>query len=889
MGQASGFSGSALIDKVLESLSEGCQVVDFEWRYVYLNDVAAQQGGRAKEELVGRTMMECYPGIDETPMFAVLRRCMSERVMQRLDNEFHFADGSSAWFELRFLPVSQGVCVLSLEITRWRQSEVRAKESEARYRQLADAMPQMVWSAGADGATDYCNARWTEYTGLTAAEAQGWGWESVIHSDDRAAVAAGWTAAFRGGDPYELRCRFKRASDGAHRWHLVRALPARDGEARIVKWYGTATDIDDHVAIEQALRASQGRFARLSDAGLIGIVVASLGSRVTEINDTLLRMVGYSREEIVQGQVPWHELSPPEWAEVDRRAVHELQSAGVASLREKEYLRKDGTRVPVLIGSAMLEDAGTTNETISFVLDLTERKKADAAMARVRAERASEAQFRELIEAAPDAVLISGDDDRIVLVNAQTERLFGHQRRELLGQPVTMLYGPQQDRIDEKCTVAHFRGRPELGSTPGFEIVALHQDGRMFPVEVTLSPLRREDGQVLILRHIRDISSRKATEERLRASEERFRLLVSNVRDYAILMLDRVGRVVSWNAGAERLLGYRGDAIIGQHFSRFYPTDETALDKLAAELAIAAADGRFEEEGIRVRQDGRRFVAHVVVTPIRDLQGELIGFAKVTRDVTERHRADAALELAHRELEAFSYSVAHDLRAPVRAMNGFAQLLLATHMPALDAEGQDWLQEIHQNAVRMSELIDALLGLSRVSRSDMRAEFVDLGELVRECVARHDAEKVGATEVVIARESPLLAHIDPRLARVLVENLVGNAWKFTRKTPSPRIELGVTSRDGDSIFFVRDNGAGFDMSLVRKLFTPFQRLHTHEEFAGIGVGLATVQRIVHRHGGRIWAEAAVGAGATFYFSLPTQPTDPTDAEEDPAPRGQLER
>jgi PAS domain S-box-containing protein len=360
---------------------------------------------------------------------------------------------------------------------------------------------------------------------------------------------------------------------------------------------------------------------------------------------------------------------------------------------------------------------------------------------------------------------------------------------------------------------------------------------------------------------------RELREHRLHESEESFRRLVGAVKDYAIFMLDPAGLVTSWNAGAERIKGYPEADVLGQHFSRFYPSDDVKAGKPDQALRAAAADGRYEDEGWRVRRDGSRYLASVVINAVRDARGELIGFANVTRDVTERHKTETALKLANRELEAFGYSVAHDLRAPLRGVSGFAQLLLETYHDKLDAEGRDWLEEIHLNAVKMGELIDALLSLSKLSRGEVRAEPIDLSDLAR-TIAFELAVADPRRSVRLVVADGLRADADPGLARALLLNLLENAWKFTRDAEAPRIEVGETRLADERVFFVRDNGAGFDMAFAGKLFAPFQRLHSVGEFRGTGIGLATCQRIVQRHGGRIWAEARVGEGATFFFTLP---------------------
>lgn len=366
-------------------------------------------------------------------------------------------------------------------------------------------------------------------------------------------------------------------------------------------------------------------------------------------------------------------------------------------------------------------------------------------------------------------------------------------------------------------------------------------------------------------------------------SEERFRLLVDGVKEYAILMLDPEGNVLSWNAGAERLIGYRTEEILGLPISRFYPDDAPAFAAEEA-LAVAARDGHFREEGWRIRKDGTRFWADVTLTALRDRGGALRGFAKITHDMTERRAADEQIrvlnaeleqrvrvrteELARavKELEAFSYSVSHDLRAPLRAIDGFSRALLGHGADRLDDEGRHFLDRIRAGARRMSELIDDLLLLSRVSRSEIRRGPIDIGEIAGGIVAELRRRDPGR-EVAVRIADDMKATGDRRLLTIALDNLIGNAWKFTsRKTPA-RIEVGGEARQGETVYFVRDDGAGFDMAYADKLFGAFQRLHDTAEFEGTGIGLATAQRVVARHGGRIWAEGRPDHGATFFFTL----------------------
>jgi PAS domain S-box-containing protein len=353
----------------------------------------------------------------------------------------------------------------------------------------------------------------------------------------------------------------------------------------------------------------------------------------------------------------------------------------------------------------------------------------------------------------------------------------------------------------------------------------------------------------------------------LERSERRFRALLEATPD-AMVIVDQEGLIVLVNAQAESLFGYDREDLIGRPVELLMPERVRGVH--------LGHRRRFSEEASRVRpmgsglnlfgrrKDESEFPIEVSLSPLQTDDGLLI--LSAIRDVSERKETEAALKLANQELEAFSYSVAHDLRAPLRGMHGFAQLLLEEHGDALTSTGRDYIERITTNATRMAELIDALLSLSRTTRADLKAEKVDLGGIARAVhVGLAAAEPEREVELVVA--DGLEAVLDPALARTLFENLLGNAWKFTQKADRAQIEVGANHSAGATVFHVRDNGAGFQMEYAKKLFAPFQRLHVATDYPGTGIGLATVQRIVHRHGGEIWAEGSVGAGATFYFTF----------------------
>ncbi|MBX3201079.1 MAG: PAS domain-containing protein [Labilithrix sp.] len=330
-----------------------------------------------------------------------------------------------------------------------------------------------------------------------------------------------------------------------------------------------------------------------------------------------------------------------------------------------------------------------------------------------------------------------------------------------------------------------------------------------------------------------------------------------------------------FNRAGEQLLGLPREALIGRtDFDLFPAADAEFFQKKDRETLAGKLLVDIEEEPIQT-QRGVRWL-HTKKVPILDTNGQPRFLLGISEDITDRKLADSALreaktqaETASAELEAFSYSVAHDLRAPLRAIDGYSAALLDDHADSLDDEGRRLLDNVRRAAQRMASLIDDLLTLSRATRIDLRREPTDIGALARTCI---DAVRRAAPhrEVEVVIEDGLTALADPRLVVVALDNLLANAWKFTSKQARARIEVGVAPprAAGEArTFFVRDDGAGFDMAYVGKLFTPFQRLHGMSEYEGTGIGLATVQRIMRRHGGRAWAEGQVGAGATVYFTL----------------------
>jgi PAS domain S-box-containing protein len=818
-----------------------------------------------------------------------------------------------------------------------------------------------------------------------------------------------------------------RAKDGSIYWVDTTVVPFVNAHGKPEQYVAIRADITERKqaeeAVKKSLATSERALRELADQKFALdqhaiVAVTDVQGTITYVNDKFCAISKYSKDQLI-GQNHRILNSSHHPKEFFQQMYHTIANGKVWH-GEIKNRAKDGSTYWVdttIVPFVGLD--GKPRQYVAIRADITERKQAEEALR-------EQARILDLAQ-----VMVRDTKGHIVLWNLGAEKLYGYTRKEALGQVAHELLQTQFPeplaQIDQKLEQA--------GTWEG-ELVHRKRDGSHVIVASVWVLHRDAQGQPLrILVSSTDVTERRRAEAALHESQERFRLLLDGVKDYAIYMLDPTGCVISWNEGAARLKGYQSEEILGKHFSCFYRLEDREAGKPSRELQESISKGRLEEQSHRVRKDGSTFFAHVVITPMYDDSGMLRGFSKIARDITERKRVEdalaeqsAALETqtlmlqsvldsmaeglvaadengkfliwnraaerivgygpadipteewsahygnflsdkvtpfpteqlplvrairgeantceiflrnpkiaegawieasagplkgkdgavqggvvafrditrrkaderqirelndgleerviqrtaqlleANQELEAFTYSVSHDLRAPLRHMAGFSGLLLEEFGSTLDSQGQHYVRRIQEGTRKMGQLVDELLSLARVGRQSTNLQVVGLNLLAEEVIAILKPEWDGRDVEWKIADLPLV-ECDPILMKQVFQNLIANALKYSRPRARTVIEVGSALADGKPVIFVRDNGVGFNMKYYDKLFGVFQRLHRAEEFEGTGVGLATVQRIIKKHGGRVWAEAELEKGATFYFTVdvaaPAEPKSST--------------
>ena len=617
---------------------------------------------------------------------------------------------------------------------------------------------------------------------------------------------------------------------------------------------------------EEAARESENRYRTLLESLPQMIFTKDRSSRYISCNANYAKLLGIRPEEFA-GKSDYDFFSPA-LAEKYRADDQRVMQLGITEESVEEFTHNGETRMAQKVKTPFRDLDGNTLGVLGIFWDITARRQAEQELR----EQAA------LLELAQDAILVRDLDSRILLWNRGAKDLYGWPAEEALGKVAHELL---QTGFPGSLEAIHASIR-ETREWEG-ELRHICRDGKAIVVNSRWSLMRDEHGNpTAILEINRDITERKRGERALQESAEAFRMLAESVPQL-VWMCTPDGSNVYFN---QRWTDYTGLAL-EESYGKGWDTPFHPGDKQSAwntwNHALATGDTYRMECRLRAA-DGRYRWFLVKGGPLRDVAGSLVKWFGTCTDIDDLKRAEeglralnekleqrvqertAELVATNKELEAFTYAAAHDLRAPLRHIHGFADILAEECSAQLDAAGQQYLRRIRDGTNHMSRLLEDLLDLARMARQEVHPHVCALDSIVQEVVAELKADCEDRNIEWKVGKLPF-AECDPSLIKQVITNLLSNAVKFTRPCEQAHIEVGQMVRDGESVLFVRDNGAGFDMRYAGKLFGVFQRLHRQQDFEGTGVGLAIVERIVHKHGGRVWAEAELNKGATFYFTL----------------------
>lgn len=786
------------------------------------------------------------------------------------DGSLHWVAGRGEFF-YNDAGDAQRMVGIMMDITDRKQVDLALQESERQFRTLLETVQLVGVILDSEGKIVLCNDFLLVLTG--------WRREEVLQKN--------WFEVFV---PPEIREDLKNSffrkgfRSGSIPTHYENEIVTRDAQRRVIAWNNTllrslsgeplqiasiGEDITERKKAERALIESEEHFRLLFEQATDGIFITNANGSLLDVNSAACQLTGYFRSELLK--MGLSDLLP---LEETARVAPAIKEAHIGSQiqGEWEFKRKDGTSFIAEISAKWLSDGRLQ----AFFRDITARKLSEKRLLEEIEKR------RVLLNSAEDGIFVLDKDFRVVETNPGFAKLLGLSVQETLG------LHPWDWDVNYSTEDILRATWPELPSEPQhFETQIRASDGHIFEAEISGSPATLEQGETLMLFICRDITLRKDAERALRESEQQMHRMINSLFVYVGIMTPE-GILLEANQPPLEQAGLVAEDVIGMAIPDCpwwsYSSEVQARMWRAIRRAAAGESVRYEE---RARMLDKYVTLDLAFTPMRNTEGRITHIIPSAVDITERKKAEAELrqlmsqleqrvaertaELAekNRELETFTYSVSHDLKAPLRGIDGYSRLLLTDYMPKLDEQGRFFVQTIRDAAQQMAQLIDDLLAYSRIERREMHGTNLDLTHLVNKLLSERRAEidarhveivvQIDCEGVYAEREGLLLA----------LRNLLDNALKFTQGELSPKIVISAITQEQNCLLWVSDNGPGFEMQYHERIFEIFQRLHRSEEFPGTGVGLAIVRKAVQRMRGRTWAESEPGKGATFFIELPT--------------------
>jgi PAS domain S-box-containing protein len=902
-------ASQTMLESITQSTSDAIYLKDTQGRYLVFNKAASRNVGMPSEAVLGKDDTALFPPEQAREIMTGDRRVMASGGTHTYEELVTTKAGQTTFLTTKGLVRdAQGEIIglfgIARDITERKQAEELLRTSREELLLATEGAKLGIWNwnivKGELIWSDRCKALF----GIRPDEAMSYQrFLDILHPDDREKVDMAAMDALANHKDFDTEYR-SLWPDGSLHWLEAKGRGYYDATGRATRMQGVVLDITSRKQLEIErqkfflLAESSSEFIGMCDLDLQPLYVNPAGQRLVGLPD----MAAACRVKVPDYYFPEDQQFIAE--EFFPRVLRD--GHGYVEIRLRHF--QTGEPIWMFYYLFSIKDAsGTPVGWATISRDITERRQADEALRQSRQAAlnlmADAVEARDLAEQASQALRAS--EQSYTRLFSEMQNGFAHSEIicDARGRPVNSRYlavNPAFERITGRPaaavvgkTILEVFPTLDPGWLEAFGRVALTGEPAKFEMRVAelgitfdVAAFRPAPNQYAYT--FSDITARKRAEEKL----TRMSQLLKNSQEIAHLgsyEYIAATQATIWSEEEYRIYGLNADGPAPDYnvmLGRCIHPDDAQLlhDTFTAAMQN---QGVYELEHRIVRPDGSVRWVYDRAHPILDEHGNLVRYAGATLDITEKKRANeqlerlsvelelkvelrtAQLESANRELEAFSYSVSHDLRAPLRSINGFSRILLEDYAAKLDEEGRDSLNRISAAAQRMALLIDDILNLSRLTRAPMHLQSVDLSAVAREVadeLRRIEADRV--VEIVIADD--VVAIADQNLIRAIFENLLGNAWKFTGRCKQPHIEFGTIKQDGQTVYFVRDNGAGFEAAFAGKLFGAFQRLHSTTDFPGTGIGLASVKRIVNRHGGRVWAEGKVDFGATIYFTLAAQ-------------------
>ena len=854
-------------ENLVENMLEGVQILGFDWSYLYLNRAAEIHNRRANTELLGKKYMDMWPGIESTSVFAVIKRCLEERVFESLENEFVFPDGHVGWFELRIEPVPEGVFILSFDISERKLAEKKMRESEKLYRLISENSTDVIWTLDlTTGRFTYVSPSVYNLRGMTPEEVMAEPMQAAITTEAQQNISENLPQRiekYLSGD-LSARTRITEVDqvckDGSIVPTEVVTNLITDSENRVVEVLGITRNITERKQTEKLLRENEARLRLALQAAKAGIWEWDLQTNQNIWSEELWKVYGlepYSAEPCYD---TWLSTIHPDDLQRTSQNVQDAAMNETELNTEWRVIDKDGSQRWLMSrGQPLRNSDGKAVRFIGTVLDITERKLAEASI------HESEANLSALIENTDGSIWAVDKQYGLIVGNREFHKnvsaVLG--RRLETGESVLLSKFPPQANAEWQGYYDRaLRGERFTNETQTRFREAPHY------IEYRFSPIREETGEIRgVTVYGRDITERKQTEETLKYHAH----LLENVND-AVVASDKDYHLTAWNSAAENIYGWKASEVLGRNGTEIIQTIFPNQDKEKV-LASIAANGFYRGEATQLRKDGTRFPVDISSIVLHDKQGQITGYLSVNRDITERKLTQEQmlkmleeLERSNEELEQFAYVASHDLQEPLRAVAGMVQLLQKRYHGQLDERADEYINLAMDGSNRMQTLITDLLEYSRVDRRGNPIQSTDANKALKSALRNlHESiQKGGAT---ITNEILPTVEADATQLTLLFQNLIGNAIKFHSECP-PQIHIAVEDLSDAWLFSVRDNGIGIEPQYFERIFLIFQRLHTRRDYPGTGIGLSICKKIVERHGGRIWVESELGQGTTFRFTIP---------------------